>query len=240
MTDRRIIFCTLCTCLAGLVLAGGCTNLQINSEPSGADIYLNGNSVGQTNYETTVDPGTYTIVLQKNGYEPYQTRSMVSGDSLTIVDARLVPKESPMTQIYEKTITINRNCYAYYKYTLSPATKVTTQVIASGDMYGFYTSTQGFDGYLGIVNKGAQSSSGISMLNDNNWGSSFRITNFVPEEGNRETYYLVLDNTPISHYLTYSNTLPSAGGSVLVRISTDDPAFTILAESGGCMPAAAQ
>jgi len=220
-----------------MILAGGCTNLQVNSDPAGADVYINEKLAGQTSYETTLDPGTYSIVLVKSGYQNFITQATVSQDNPTVINARLVGVNNEMKLVYEQTITVRKNCYAYYRYLLSPGTKVTAQVIAAGDMMGFSTFPNDFDTYLNIVNGGAQSASGISRVNsEGQWGTNFEVTNFVPENDQRGTYYFVIDNTPISYYLTYSKTMPSEGGSVLVRITTNDPKFTIVAESTGCMP----
>jgi hypothetical protein len=240
MRTERIIPGILGACLIGMIIICGCTNLQINSDPTGADVIINGEKVGQTDYEAQVNPGTYSIVLTKSGYENFKTQETVREDETTVIHARLVRLTNEMKLVYEKTITVRKNCYAYYRYLLAPGTQVTAEVIASGDMYGFTTIPNEFDNYLRIVNGGAQSASGMYQLNEHQWGTKFKVTNFVPEGYPRGTYYFVIDNTPISHYLTYSQTLPSAGGSVLVRITTNDPTFTIVAESEGCMPGGTQ
>lgn len=237
MGTTRIIPGILGACLIGMIIVSGCTNnLQINSDPAGADVFINGNLEGQTNYETNVDPGTYSIVLTKSGYENFKKVVTVREDEMTVIDAKLISLTNEMKQFSEKTITINKNCYAYYHYSLTPGTQVTTYVIAPGGMYGFTTFPAGFEDYLRIVNGGAQSASGISSINEIQWGTNFKVTNWEPEGHQRRSYYFVIDNTPISHYLTYSDTLPSSGGSVNVRITTNDPAFTVMADSGGCMP----
>ncbi|WP_448522533.1 PEGA domain-containing protein [Pseudothermotoga sp.] len=43
-------------------------NLQILSTPSGASVWINGKSVGQTPFETELEPKEYEIVVQKEGF----------------------------------------------------------------------------------------------------------------------------------------------------------------------------
>jgi hypothetical protein len=236
MRIKRIIPGILGACLIAMIIMCGCTNLQINSDPTGADVIIDGQKVGQTNYETTVDPGIHSIVLTKSGYETYQTQAPVSEDETTVIDAQLVSLTSEMRLISEKTINVRKNCYAYYRYKLGPGKKVSFQVIAPGDMYGFTTFQNDFDTYLRFVNGQEQWGSGLGTIYAQ-WGRNFEVIHSLGLGDTRRTFYFVLDNTQISNYLTYSPTLPSEGGSVLVRITTNDPQFTLEAESQqGCMP----
>jgi len=45
-------------------------NLKITSSPSGADIFVSGRKIGSTPFETYFFPGTYSLVLKKEGFEP--------------------------------------------------------------------------------------------------------------------------------------------------------------------------
>ena len=62
-------------------------SFQINSNPDGATILLNGNDTGRTTNATLTDlsPGSYLIGLIKEGYEDYEeTASIVAGQTETV------------------------------------------------------------------------------------------------------------------------------------------------------------
>jgi hypothetical protein len=65
--------------------------LDIDSTPSGADVYLDGEIVGVTPVVLTdISPGEYTILIQKDGYEPFENPTvMVSAGNTTQVAAIL-------------------------------------------------------------------------------------------------------------------------------------------------------
>jgi hypothetical protein len=59
--------------------------LYVNSSPTGADVYLNGKFKGNTPQTFTLDPGTYTVKISKDGYVPYtQTINVKKGGSYTV------------------------------------------------------------------------------------------------------------------------------------------------------------
>jgi len=66
--------------------------LIVESTPSGAEIWINGNQHGQTNKSFTADPGTYEVELIKSGYETYQKRVTITSGSTERVDPRLEEK----------------------------------------------------------------------------------------------------------------------------------------------------
>ncbi len=49
-------------------------SLEVWSNPSGADIYLDGNYVGRTPYSTTVHPGEHTVILRKQDFGTYERK----------------------------------------------------------------------------------------------------------------------------------------------------------------------
>jgi hypothetical protein len=64
--------------------------LSLTSEPPGAMVYLGVDPLGETPLEKTVDPGTYTIRVEKEGYEPFEETVDVSEDltrTFTLVEA---------------------------------------------------------------------------------------------------------------------------------------------------------
>lgn len=63
--------------LAGLVLLTSCESMtMIQSSPSGAKVYMNGEIVGKTPYEhwdTKFTGSTTSIILEKEGFQPFNT-----------------------------------------------------------------------------------------------------------------------------------------------------------------------
>lgn len=68
---------TISLLLAGSVLLTSCASTtMIQSNPSGAKVYLNGESVGTTPYthrDTKIVGSTTTVKLEKEGYDPLTT-----------------------------------------------------------------------------------------------------------------------------------------------------------------------
>jgi len=65
---------------------------SVRSSPSGADIFINGSSTGETTSETfEMSPGVYQLTLKKTGYQDWTTTvTLQSGDNPTI-EAQLQP-----------------------------------------------------------------------------------------------------------------------------------------------------
>jgi eukaryotic-like serine/threonine-protein kinase len=51
--------------------------LTINSDPSGAEVYINGIKTGNTPFNNEIQPGTYSVSLRKPGYESYNKELQV-------------------------------------------------------------------------------------------------------------------------------------------------------------------
>lgn len=78
--------------------------LLIDSKPTGADIYLNSRFTGfQTNWNFELDPGTYSVLLKKSGYEDWSTNATVNKDQITAISAELVAKPGVIQKIYYAT-----------------------------------------------------------------------------------------------------------------------------------------
>jgi len=82
--------------------------INVNSTPTGADVYLNGSYIGKTpisNYE--LDPGTHTLLLVKEGYEDYTETFTISEDETKTFNITLTPITPPevSAEITEFTIT---------------------------------------------------------------------------------------------------------------------------------------
>ena len=58
--------------------------LEITSNPSGAEISVDGNFVGDTPSEFTVAAGVHTITISKHGYKPWERKLTVSSGKVTV------------------------------------------------------------------------------------------------------------------------------------------------------------
>jgi hypothetical protein len=76
---------------AGVAVANE-TILQFSSDPTNADIELDGSFVGQTPSSILVAPGEHTIKITKSGYEPWKKELRTSGGQAT-VSAVLEPQK---------------------------------------------------------------------------------------------------------------------------------------------------
>ncbi|UCF64283.1 MAG: serine/threonine protein kinase [bacterium] len=66
--------------------------LNIYSQPAGADVLLDGNSIGSTPIsEKELKQGSYRISIRKEGYEEYSTSVSVTGSSVNNVSKTLTP-----------------------------------------------------------------------------------------------------------------------------------------------------
>jgi len=68
------------------------TNLDISSTPSGADIELDGNFVGNTPSTLGVTPGDHVLRLSKNGYAKWERKLRASSGTI-----RITPELEPLT-----------------------------------------------------------------------------------------------------------------------------------------------
>lgn len=77
MKHQIIVVKTTALLLAGCILLASCSSKTlIQSNPSGAKVYLNGEAVGTTPYtheDTKIVGSTTSVKLEKEGYEPFIT-----------------------------------------------------------------------------------------------------------------------------------------------------------------------
>jgi hypothetical protein len=105
--------------LGGIVVAGGVAvailvggggggdddsastgSIQVNSSPTGANVYLDGQNTGRTTNTTLtgVSPGSHSVEVLKNGYGDYETSVSVSTGQTATVNATLSPHTIEVTQ----------------------------------------------------------------------------------------------------------------------------------------------
>ncbi|WP_461864918.1 protein kinase domain-containing protein, partial [Thermococcus sp.] len=69
----------------------GPATLEINSDPSGANVYIDGNYNGITPLNTNLTPGTYKIKLTKQDYKNYTTTVTINPGESKTISATLTP-----------------------------------------------------------------------------------------------------------------------------------------------------
>lgn len=69
--------------------------LSVGANISGANVLLNGRSVGNTPINLTLNPGTYTLEVRRSGYTPYRISATVQPGQTTQVYAQLQPLAPP-------------------------------------------------------------------------------------------------------------------------------------------------
>ncbi len=112
--------------------------LTVNSNVSGAEVYLNGNRAGNTPLSIQVAPGTYTVQVKAAGYNGYNQTFNVTGP--TQVNATLAT--------VQVTLTVNSNvagASVYLNGNLSGNTPLNLQVIAGS--YTVMVRAPGYNDY---------------------------------------------------------------------------------------------
>jgi hypothetical protein len=69
--------------------------LQMESEPSGADIEVDGSFVGNTPSDVQVTEGDHTVMVKKTGFKDWERKLKVSGGSSVHLSAQLEKVENP-------------------------------------------------------------------------------------------------------------------------------------------------
>jgi hypothetical protein len=72
------------------MVSGVASNLAINSTPTGADIYLDQNFVGNTPSTVNVPAGKHSVLVRKTGFQDWVREMNFSGGSITLT-AEMVP-----------------------------------------------------------------------------------------------------------------------------------------------------
>jgi len=79
--------------------------LQFDSQPNGADVWVDGNAIGgQTATKQTVLAGVHSVKMTKQGYEDWNRTLSLDAGTLTWLDyTRLVPKNRPVESVIPYT-----------------------------------------------------------------------------------------------------------------------------------------
>ncbi|GAB6135207.1 PEGA domain-containing protein [Thermococcus prieurii] len=74
--------------------------LQINSSPSGANIYINGTYVGTSPIKLTLNSGYYNVTITKEGYLDYKKLIKITPGKTTSIYANLTPSIASLIAYY--------------------------------------------------------------------------------------------------------------------------------------------
>jgi hypothetical protein len=80
-------------------LVAGRGLLVANSSPTGARILVNGRFTSATNDTLYLDPGTYTVQIEKEGYLPWKKELIVEKELVTQANALLFPVAASLTPL---------------------------------------------------------------------------------------------------------------------------------------------
>lgn len=73
--------------------------LVVNSDPNGAQIFIDGELNTASNATITLNPGSYEITLKKQAYQNWSKRIEVTKEVVTQVDATLFPTAASLTPV---------------------------------------------------------------------------------------------------------------------------------------------
>ncbi len=74
-----------------------CDYLNVYSNPTDADVYVDGYYKGKTPLYLTLSPGMHYIKIEKNGYYPYSTNVYIDSGHFKTINAKLKPKFGYLT-----------------------------------------------------------------------------------------------------------------------------------------------
>ena len=69
------------------------------SEPTGAQVFIDGKIAGATNSTLNLSPGWYQVRILKEGYQPWEKRLRVQGEVVSNADAFLLPANPSLSAI---------------------------------------------------------------------------------------------------------------------------------------------
>lgn len=73
--------------------------LVINSEPNGAQVFINGELETATNATLSLSPKTYEVEIKKEGYLPWKKQMVIKEEEVTQIDAFLVASAPSLTAL---------------------------------------------------------------------------------------------------------------------------------------------
>ncbi|MBF0227940.1 MAG: PEGA domain-containing protein [Desulfobacterales bacterium] len=167
--------------------------LEVKSEPKGAEVYVNGESKGLTPLKLeNLKPGSYEIKISKEGYEEYSGSVSVVGSKTASVDRNL---REILGSISIKSSPSGAEVYV--EGSRKGTTPLTLDKVKPGS-YNVKISKEGYEEYSGSVsvagNKTATVDRNLKKKEDSTYGREVgRDGRFIKYEKNGD--YIVLDTS---------------------------------------------
>ena len=130
--------------------------LNVNSNPSGADVYIDNQYKGTSPVTINLNPGTYTLKLQKAGYETYNEQFNLS-TTLT-KNISLIP----IAKNYDLSLSSNPSGASIYVNNQNKGTTPKTLTLEEGN-YSVKLSKSGYVDYLENINLDRNISRNITL-----------------------------------------------------------------------------
>ena len=73
--------------------------LVANSDPNGAQVFIDGELKTATNSTMSLAPGTYDVIIKKDGFLGWQKRLTIEKETVTQIDAYLIPSAPSLTSL---------------------------------------------------------------------------------------------------------------------------------------------
>ncbi len=149
--------------------ASGYGDIQIQSSPVGAAVYLNNNYMGTTIsssalYITQLSPGSYTVRVTLANYQPYTVNAVVTAGGVFDINANLVPVTPGPTPNTNGQITVRSSpsgANIYLDNAYRGITPLTLVEIPQGS-HTIRLKLNGYQDWQSSVNVAAQSSTDVS------------------------------------------------------------------------------
>lgn len=114
--------------------------VRVDCNVPGATVYINGNYVGNTPYNTSLPPGSYSLVVRSQGYQDYSVTMQVNGpQSITAYLSGLTYTLSIYSNVNNAVVTVNGQNYGPPPVTLSAQPGVYNIQVTAGGYQTFST-----------------------------------------------------------------------------------------------------
>lgn len=130
--------------------------LNVNSNPSGADVYIDNQYKGQSPVSISLNPGTYTLKLQKAGYETYNEQFNLSTTLTKNINL------TPMVKNYDISFSSNPSGAKIYINNQYKGTTPKSLTLEEGN-YTARLSMNGYEDYTENINLDRNISRNITL-----------------------------------------------------------------------------
>jgi len=130
--------------------------LNVNSNPSGADVYIDNQYKGSSPVTVNLNPGTYTLKLQKSGYETYNEQFNLSTTLTKNINL------TPIVNNHDLSLSSNPSGASVYINNQYKGTTPKTLTLEEGN-YTVKLSKSGYEDYNENINLDRNISRNISL-----------------------------------------------------------------------------